>query len=398
MFASPLTYIIYTLITLLSLLPVRPLGVPCADKSWYARNIWDMTIYDARLFVGCGDAVANAGPIDVWTYQEKIGWRSEYAVDEEQITHIGVIDGILTIPGTDSRDGWDYGNWYERIDGSWVKHRNIPRGIHVFDLVKYHGLLFAALGTNLSGTAVAVSADQGQSWQPIHVPQGAFPFDEEPRGPCTIGQSPRAFSETYAVYAFLIIDDVLYANTGPISAGDCQDGQWTYTRVGHRILRWDGSGFVGTQFDPFAGGSGISIANPVILDEQTAYIAESSATGHLIPVDLISVGADLQAQHLTPENCARPQDIDALNGALYVLCNEETDDHWLVSVQRSCDLSSWNDVTEFIAPTFARSFAISPVDLYVSLGADTDAGNTATTLAGQVLRRSVSLTDGCLSG
>ena len=93
-------------------LPSVSLGVPCADKVWYARNIWDMTFYDDRLFVGCGNSsnrgpAPNAGPINVWTYRESSGWHSEFTVDEEHIDRFDILDNVLTIPGHDSRDSWN---------------------------------------------------------------------------------------------------------------------------------------------------------------------------------------------------------------------------------------------------------------------------------------------------
>src|SRR5579871_5031174 len=88
----------FVLLTVFLLMPsfnissINSLGVPCLDKPWFARNIWDMIYFDNRVFVGCGNSsndppAPNAGPITVWTYQDGVGWQSEYKVDEEEISN-----------------------------------------------------------------------------------------------------------------------------------------------------------------------------------------------------------------------------------------------------------------------------------------------------------------------
>ena len=359
------------------------LGVPCADKTWYARNVWDMIYFNEHLFVGCGDTASNAGPINVWTFTAETGWKSEFTVDEEQIDRFTVLNGILTIPGEDSRDSWEFGNYYQRINGHWTKIRNIPGGVHVYDIQEWNDLWIATLGVALPGLAIAVSRDAGESWQTMSVPWGAseYPLNIN----CRTWNNEWIVGRAMRAYDLFSIGDTLYANTDPINTFGCENGRNVFHTLGF-IARFDGTGFVQADVDLFNGLPGNRVVRPVNYDEQTVYIAaETVNSSKWIPLALMSVDDTLHVRQIDLPNCTRPQDIDVFDGVLSVLCNQHTGSDWRVSIQATCDLTTWEERLNLETPTFARSFALAPDALFLGLGGDTDAPQTAQEAVGQIL-------------
>ena len=154
------------------------------------------------------------------------------------------------------------------------------------------------------------------------------------------------------------------------------------------ITRWNGDGFVVDDLDLFPGlPTADRIVRPVDYEEQLLYIAAQSVRGtsKWQPLALMSVDSDLRPKRVSLTNCQRPQDIAVSDETLFVLCNEQTGSDWYVSVQASCNLTIWQEVANFTAPTFARSFAIHLGNIYVGLGSDTNAPSTTQEVVGQVL-------------
>ena len=136
----------------------------------YARNIWAMCAFNGEVMLGAGNSsdegpAQNAGPVPLVAFSPSNGhFRVMFTVDDEQIDVFRLLQGSVYIPGHDPRESWAFGNYY-RLDeaGRWRKFRNIPAGVHTYDMTMSGGLLFAGLGTP-HGAAVAVSTDVGVSW------------------------------------------------------------------------------------------------------------------------------------------------------------------------------------------------------------------------------------------
>ena len=153
------------------------IGNPIADRPYTARGIRDLQVWRGRVYLGYGDWYANLGPIDIWYYDPIASdfftetvyvspERPAAPVDEESIDRYCVIDGDLYIPGTDPRDSWDFGNFYRNDGTGWVKKRTIPAGLHAFDMRRFQGWLFVAIGPN-DGKALKASDDDGETWVPV---------------------------------------------------------------------------------------------------------------------------------------------------------------------------------------------------------------------------------------
>lgn len=180
------------------------LGIPL--ESYYdtgipARTAWDVEIFDQKLFVGSGDYDANSGPVEIYSYDlQTENWQHTGTLPDEQADRFIIIDDTLMIPGCDPRGSWDYGNLYRYSDGQWQTLRNIPGGIHQFDLIQYEDALFVGLGVSPGNSPIAVSHDGGNTFQTV-------PMYKD-------GQLLHNFVENNAlarIYDFFMLDNELYA-------------------------------------------------------------------------------------------------------------------------------------------------------------------------------------------
>ena len=179
------------------------LGVPTGDFYSYnmlARCVWDMTIHDNKLYVGCGDYNNNTGGVPVmYCALDDLGnWQREAILLEEQIGCFCLIDGKLTIPGWDPKDTPDYCNYYQLEDGKWQTHSGLPDGWHNFDLVRYDGKLFAGIGANRGETPIVVS-ENGTDFQRVPMLRNGVPVDTSE-------------GEMIRTYNLWVLNDTLYAD------------------------------------------------------------------------------------------------------------------------------------------------------------------------------------------
>ncbi len=185
------------------------LGIPL--KTYYAEGIpartaWDVEIYDNKLFVASGDYDKNSGPVKMFHYDlDNRQWCDDGSVPDEQIEQFYVIDGKLMAPGCDPRDDWSYGNIYLFDNGQWTTLRNIPGGIHQFDIISFDNKLFAALGVIPGEYPIAVSDDGGNTFQQVTMYKDGIPLD-------TSVPTDRKVTEMQVrVLDFFTLDGNLYA-------------------------------------------------------------------------------------------------------------------------------------------------------------------------------------------
>ncbi|MBO4284322.1 MAG: hypothetical protein J5958_06855 [Clostridia bacterium] len=178
------------------------LGIPSSaqyETGVRARSPWDLTVWDGYLYVGSGDFDANAGPVTIWRKPLKQGeWEGSEPIPEEEIDRFCIVDGKLTVPGIDPQESWEFGNYYVLQDGEWVKNRVLPDGVHTFDIVSYHGMIFAGLGVEEGKYPVVVSEDGGETFRHMELYQNGEPLDTSTR-------------EIIRIYNFFTYNDDLYA-------------------------------------------------------------------------------------------------------------------------------------------------------------------------------------------
>ncbi len=146
--------------------PFVELGNIC----WYgdgvtANYVWDVKIWNGKVYRGVGDYNKGTAETPFLAYDMATRrWEiAGYAADDA-ICRFVEIDGTLYAPGIDPREGWEYGNYYVLEGEKWQKKRNLPNGLHNFDMIAFDGKLFAGLGTETVGNTVAVSQDKGESF------------------------------------------------------------------------------------------------------------------------------------------------------------------------------------------------------------------------------------------
>lgn len=147
---------------------VVELGIACSrwyDSAESANHVWDVKIWNGKVYRGAGDYNKNSGETPILAYNiETRKWETAGTAADEAIQRFVEIEGTLYAPGIDPLEGWEYGNYYVLNGEKWQKMRNLPNGLHNFDMIEFDGKIFAGLGTETLGNTVAVSQDKGESF------------------------------------------------------------------------------------------------------------------------------------------------------------------------------------------------------------------------------------------
>lgn len=359
---------------------IEHLGIPYAnryqtDDLIYARNPWDLQAYNGKLYIGAGNSsnnqpAANAGSVPIISWNPKLNkFEEEFVVDEEQINTFYVFNQELYIPGHDSTESWQYGNFYKlKSGGKWQKYRNISNAIHVYSLFVHKNFLFAGLGVstnnkkNKSIAAVSISRDWGVTWENFDI-------------------------NGFRIYNFLKANEKLYA-TDMFLGEDHENflqkkNNFQYTPVYEFNLETGFSersdlsdeiifpGFKLEGFDRL-----FKIAKSQYWHSGTLYIGgEVHNDHHFIPFGLFYAN-NLELDNITVRrlkiyNGAKVWDFIIRNDVLYVLLEKKVDNNSIeISVLATKDMQNWQSVLSFYSTTFARSFEILNDDFYFGLGSE----------------------------
>lgn len=359
---------------------VESLTIPFAERypkgdATYARNVWDLQVFEGRLYIGAGNydnegPAPNAGPVPILALDPVSGAVvREGEADDEEISRFEVIDGKLFIPGADARESWKLGNLYRReADGQWLKLRTIPRAIHVSALTGHFGRMYAGLKATDTvpwyvdfkgyGSAVAVSGDNGVSWK--FLPLGG-----------------------YGINAFLNVAGHIYAIDvfpGPgIERWISAHGRKNYYAPIYELNPSD-EGFVrrpdltAEQLFPdtqAAKGCACVINRSARFKNSAIYIG-SGAHGPfgLYRADSLAM-QDIRTTHIPLPEETIPRDILVCDETAFVLLEGPVIQKGIqVIVLASRDMKQWANILQFCAPTFARSFELLNGDFYFGLGCE----------------------------
>ena len=131
-----------------------------------ANKVWDIRVWNGKVYRAAGDYDKNTGKVPIAAYDIKnCTWDTSFSASDNAIHGFEVIGGKLVAPGVDATESWDYGNYYVLgDDGKWQKVRNLPNGVHCFDMIQCGDKVFAGLGTEKAKNTVAVSEDGGKSF------------------------------------------------------------------------------------------------------------------------------------------------------------------------------------------------------------------------------------------
>ena len=329
----------------------NPLTVKYQDGTpkVYARNIWDMHAFGNKIYFGSGNSsnvgpAPNSGPAVLWSYDvTKREFINEFTTTDEQIHLIREFDNELYIPGHDSRGswGWSKGSFYRLEGGVWKSYDLIPNAIHVYDIYKWKGKLFAAIGPQSPSKAVQLSTDGGLTWRD-------------------------ATNTNSRIYTLFPLSDNLWTSNGITSYSAYDD-------------------FFSMPSPPVSTSSfGARIERATVFDGQTVFISGKTDNDHqYLPLELRCAGDVYTINQLNLPVGALPRDILVKGKQLYVLISTKTDNNmYRNTVLATSSLSSlsveWIELFHFTEESFARSFEYLNSVFYFGLGCETDILSPAT--------------------
>lgn len=363
------------------------LGKPF-KKSPYANNVWDMQLYNGKIYLGHGNSsnvgpAQNAGPIPVIYFDTANAQFETQAVtnsnpsivpstrkyvDEEQIDLFKVMNGKLYIPGHDSDgESWDWGNFY-RLDGEvWTKYRNLPKGVHVYDLAYYKGKMFAALGTETKPT-VLISHNEGESWQHFATIN-------------TFG---------FRAYTLFEIQGKLYASAMMYPANKLWNDKTNILEINERLEKRDVVIYGSKMLPGLTYQQGTvpynKIGKNINFNNKLVYIAGGVFNDSQLLPKSLNVMTDInQARRVDlPDANALPTDLLVRSDKVYVLTYTRKQANVYVNrVYQTSDLTAWDEILRFTQDTYAKSFEEHDGDFYFGLGTDPDVGSAS---SGKLLR------------
>lgn len=193
-----------------------------------ANYVWDVKIWDDLVYRGAGDYDKNAGTAPILAFnKETQSWVQMGITADQAVQRFVEIGGTLYAPGIDPNESWDRGNYYVLEGEKWQQVRNLPNGLHNFDMIGFDGKIFAGLGTETLGNTVAVSRDKGES----------FTFVPLYRDGAVLDTAGYEYSRTYAFveYAGELYALVSFKKTGSLSYDRFifryEDGKMLYQSV-----------------------------------------------------------------------------------------------------------------------------------------------------------------------
>ncbi len=323
----------------------------CPTKEYYqnnliARCVWDMTIFDDKLYIGCGDYNNNSGPTPVlYCDLSDLGnWKEQAVLQDEQLGRFLLIDDKLTIPGFDPIGSPELGTYYQLENGVWQTKSGLLDGLHNFDLIRYDGKLFAGIGANRGSTPI-IASDNGKDFVRIPMNKNGEPIQ-------TSG------GECIRSHNFFVLNDNLYASFWYENMDE--------NKLVSEIYRYENGVFV---FDNDLVGklnTGLSCRNippkwakAVIND--TLFLT----TGHLYYTNDMS---ELNLINL-PEY-AQTYDLYVYDNTLYILTASLDEDRYKITVYSTSTgkIDSLKKETTFNYSVHPTSFAVNDDSFFIALG------------------------------
>ena len=325
---------------------LESLGNPFLEKPVFARNVWDMQVFNGQLYFGHGDAVENSGPIKVFVYDPGSSqFTSDFTVDDEAINSFNIIDNQLLIPGYDPRESWDLGNFYRLENKVWHKYRTIPWGVHAYQLLEFAGKLFITIGTDDVHPGLLSSSDQGLTW----VDMSGNQFND------------RRFNK------LIVLNSQLYA-TGLLETG---------------TVKLEGNLFKDASIPVANIAPGVATDTPVVIQKLEYFnngIVYTVGKRQMYTTDPAEERFETKAKAAffttnfqdtvkirLPENSV-PTDILLRDGKVLILTHHKLEAGFENIVIESADALNWKETLRFSSLSFARSFEFLEGKFYFGLG------------------------------
>jgi len=322
----------------------------------YARNTWDLQLFDGRLFIGAGNSsnrgpAQNSGPVPIIAYDLKTRmFIQEGQVNDEQIDSFKVLGQSLFIPGHDATQNWKWGNFYSRNqEGGWHKFRDIPGALHVYDMTLFQGNYYTALGIRKYAAVGSLKPNESQ-WQ------------------------VEKLSSHGRVYGFLPIGDHLFAvklfkkTNKPSSSMEELQEDGSFKSIGYTLFDM----FPETSFKH----KYIKMTRVLSTGSQAFYIGAYKHNDHqakpfgLYSADLVK--NQLKAKRIALAEGLIPRDIIQSEGHFWLLASKQNAKGYInyILTTDMNNLSEWREYFSFEYKGFARSFEKVQQDFYFGMGSD----------------------------
>ena len=360
------------------------LGNPSADDGLTGRalNVWDLQVFDGKIYIAGGSTVHNTGPTNVWAYNPVTKtFENEYTVDEEAIEHFKVFDNELYIPAADPRSQ-DDNKFYRKIaNGQWQKYasENIKLA-HVRDLIKTEAGHLLLVGNsrnpgNFSNPAIAITTDNGLSFQGAgadNVPSGSlvdynwffsiFSYQNNIYAVTSLLRDIGDYAGSIAVYNpeskkfsldFQLTNNELIP-AEQIGKGKSKYGIDTIYRIWKAIEFKDSLIYTVRSYSNNRSGS------------QKSYL---NSLGFYLKQDMQQTPKPIHLPHQ-----AIGEDLLMIDNELYVLANQKISPaKFVIYVYKNMNqsqINDWQEVLHFISKNKARSFEYLDSTFYFGLGQD----------------------------
>ncbi|MFA6197305.1 MAG: hypothetical protein WC656_11760 [Sulfurimonas sp.] len=332
-------------------------------KDLYAKNIWDMAVFENKIYLGAGNSsnegpTQNAGPVPLISYNPTTNeFKTEAIIQDEQIDIIKIFDNKMYIPGHDAKENWDFANFYiKEFNQSVKKYRNIKDGLHVYDVALHDNKIFLALGVK-NGAAVAISSDNAQNWEIQKL-------------------------DHYRINSFLEVGDRFFATKHFPSSSDLQKMSQSRKKLFFSVAEYETSkGFIPNykldSEDFFPKTTDLKdksrkIVRSVKMNDKTIYIGAYAHNDHQFEpfgvYYISSAGKNLDIKKITLSSQYKVWDILKKENALYLLAYDETKKEVKVFFAKNGDFESFKEYFSFKSDSFARSFELFEDKFYFSLG------------------------------
>ncbi len=357
---------------------------PEGEQDNFARSVWDMQVYDGKVYFGSGDYEANKSPTYIGCYDPKTNeaYIFQSGIADEQIDRFCIIDGRLLAPGIDPSESWVMHYYELNDDQTAFECISMPSNgnLHNFDIAYFDGKMFLATGTNENKTVAGalVSTDGGENFAAVEVINGDTVVN---------GQNVGGFSR---VYDYFEVGGNLYALFFQHSNTDGKNYNGIY--------KYDADK---NQF--------VYHSSEDIFKEARAYAyyGEDNINGYLhygYAKDSVSIGNKLAIcngyllvtedmkdyTRIEPKKNLVFTDIIKSGDTVFALAMRQNgEDDFTNFVYKSTDLESFTEVAKFDSATYMRSMEY--IDGMFVFGAGTRVHSTASKDSGTIYRMKVNV-------
>ncbi|MGL5832639.1 MAG: hypothetical protein ACRC1Z_05320 [Waterburya sp.] len=352
-----------------------------------ALNVWDLQVFNGKVYVAGGSTQENTGPVNIWAYNPQTkSFAKEYTVDEEAIEHYKVFDNELYIPAADPRSK-NINKFYRRgLNNQWTKYSsdNIKLA-HVRDLIKTDlgDILLVGSNANPSKSSIAITEDEGENFRKAGIDKNQLVF-RQADGTKFILVDLNTFLSVFSY------QNKIYAPSSLLRDHENSSGKIAVYNFQSKKFELDknltNDEFIPKQNIEVDGGKqGIDIIyriwNSIEFKNSLVYVVRSHSFSsskyqkeHMKSLGIyIKPGLGITPITATfPDRNSLGEDILIIDRELYVLTNTKISDSRFITYIYKADErkfpNAWEEVLHFESSNLARSFEYLNNSFYFGLG------------------------------